>query len=264
MRTIPKISRPLLRPKTFVGSISAHDIASGLLASSEKGAEDDSAPHRSAFRPSFFLSSAYHWRIPFWPSSSFVGPLFSQSSHRSTAAAGNCGEPFRLRFSRQHLFLKFQDHQILHCRANTATRASSSPDIRDSELHLHRSSTFTRASSSLELHDQRSTLHLSSTSVFRDFFIRCISISIHLHRQGNLIFPGHYHRPRRRRHHRLRQSDDFFHGFLQPCTHGPAASNRFQRRGALFLATTTDSGVIAPSAPTSCDIFRRLLPPSRR
>ena len=57
---------------------------------------------------------------------------------------------------------------------------------------------------------------------------------------------------------------ELFHRLLQPCTDGPTASNRYQRQGALFLATTTYSGVIAPSAPTSWDIFRRRLQIPRR
>ena len=128
-----KKRRPLLRAKTSVGSISAHDIASGSLASSEKGAENAGDPPGSAFRPSFVLPSAHHWRIPFWPSSSFVGPLFSRSRHRSTAAAGNCGLPFRLRFfSPVPVATLPRSSTPPHCRANTATRAPSSP-----ELHRH-------------------------------------------------------------------------------------------------------------------------------
>ena len=132
LRTIPKIRRPLLRAKTSVGSISAHDIASGSLASSEKDAEDPGAPPGLDFRPSFVLPSAHHWVIPFWPSSSFVGPLFSQSRHRSTAAAGNCGQPFRLRFfSPVPAATPPRSSNPPHCRANTVTRASSSPELRD-------------------------------------------------------------------------------------------------------------------------------------
>ena len=93
LRTIPKIRRPLQRPKTSVGSGSAHGIASGSLASSESEAGGAGAPPRSAFRPSFVFPSTYHWCIPFWPSSFFVGSLVSRSLHRPTAAAGNCGQP---------------------------------------------------------------------------------------------------------------------------------------------------------------------------
>ena len=57
---------------------------------------------------------------------------------------------------------------------------------------------------------------------------------------------------------------ELFHRLLQPCTDGPAASIRYQRQGALFLAATINSGVIAPSASASWDIFRRLLQPPRR
>ena len=99
-----KTYRLLLSPKTSVGSISAHGIASGSLASSAKIAEDAGAPSGSAFRPSFILPIAHYRRIHFRPFSSFVGPLFSQrplfsqNRHRSIAAAGNCGQLFRLRF----------------------------------------------------------------------------------------------------------------------------------------------------------------------
>ena len=141
------IRRPLLRAKTSVGSISAHDIASGSLASSEKGADDAGAPPGSAFRPSFVLPSAHHWRIPFWPSSSFVGQLFSQSRHRSTAAAENCGLLFRLRFfSPVPVATLPRSSTPPYWRANTATRALSSPELR---RHL---SFATRVSPSPEFH----------------------------------------------------------------------------------------------------------------
>ena len=141
LRTILKIRRPLLRPKTSVGSISAHDITSGSLASSEKGAEDAGAPPGSAFRPSFVLPSAHHWRIPLKPSSSFVRPLFSQSRHRSTAAAGNCGQPFRLRFfspvpvatlpkSSNTPTAGRTPRPELRRHLSFATRAPSSPELR--------------------------------------------------------------------------------------------------------------------------------------
>ena len=54
---------------------------------------------------------------------------------------------------------------------------------------------------------------------------------------------------------------ELFHRLLQLCTDEPAASNRYQRRGALFLTSITNSGVIASSAPSIWDIFRRLLQP---
>ena len=131
MWTIPNIRWPLLRAKTSVGSILAHDITSGSLASSEKGAEDAGALPGSAFRPSFVLPSAHHWPFPFWPSSSFVGPLFSQSRHRPAAAALNCGLPFRLRFfSPVPVATLPRSSTPPHCRANTATRAPSSPELR--------------------------------------------------------------------------------------------------------------------------------------
>ena len=157
MRTIPKILRPLLRLKTSVGSISAHDITSGSRASSEKGAEDAGAPRGSAFRPSFVLPSAHHWRIPLRPSSSFVGPLFSQSRHRSTAAAGNCRQPFRLRFflpvpvatiprSSNPPIAARTPRPELRRHLSFATTATSSPELR---RHL----TFaTRAAPSPEFH----------------------------------------------------------------------------------------------------------------
>ena len=130
LRTIPNIRRPLLCPKTSVGPISAYDITSGSLASSEKGAEDAGAPPGSAFRPSFVLPSAHNWRIPFRPSSSFVGPLFSRSHHRATAAAGICGLSFRLRFFRPVPVATLpRSSTPPHRRANTATRAPSSPEL---------------------------------------------------------------------------------------------------------------------------------------
>ena len=106
-----KIRRPLFRAKTSVGSISAHDIASGSLTSSEKGAEDAGAPPGSAFRPSFALPSAHHWRIPFWPSSSssdhdFPGAVIAP---QPPLEAVDC--PSDYRFSRQYLWLHFQDHR---------------------------------------------------------------------------------------------------------------------------------------------------------
>ena len=87
-----------------------------------------------------------------------------------------------------------------------------------------------------------------------------MSPSSHYQQQGTL-FSGHYHLPRRRRHHQLRPSAKYFTSHRAD---GPAASNRCQRRGALFLATTTNSGVITPSVPTSWDLFRGVLYPPRR
>ena len=85
---------------------------------------------------------------PFQASSSFVGPLFSQSRRRSTAAElETVDHPSDYGFSCQYLWLHFQDNRTPHCRANPATRASSSPDLRD------QGSIFTRVSSSPELHD---------------------------------------------------------------------------------------------------------------
>ena len=173
-----QIRRPLLRPKTSVGPISAHGIVSGPLASSDKGAEDAGAPPGSAFRPSFVLPSALHWRILLRPSSSLVGPLFSQSRHRPQLLLETVDSPFDYGFSRQYLWLQVQDHRRLPTAARTprpelrrrlsfATRAPSSPELRrhlsfattappSREFHLspelHRHLRFaTKASSSPEL-----------------------------------------------------------------------------------------------------------------
>ena len=54
-----------LRPKTFVGSNSAHEIAIESLAISGNGAVHNGAPPGSAFRPPFVLSIAHHWRLRF-------------------------------------------------------------------------------------------------------------------------------------------------------------------------------------------------------
>ena len=67
-RAIHGHHRLILRPKTFVGSISAHESAADSLASSGNGAVDTGAPPGSAFRPPFVLSIAHHWRLRFSPS----------------------------------------------------------------------------------------------------------------------------------------------------------------------------------------------------
>ena len=90
-RPSPRIIQGHHRPKTFVGSISAHEIAADSLASSGNGAVDTGAPPGSAFRPPFVHSIAHHWRLRFSPSLSFVGPFPSPSCHRSAAATGNPG-----------------------------------------------------------------------------------------------------------------------------------------------------------------------------
>ena len=64
-RRIQERQRLRLRPKTFVGSISAHEIAADSLASSGNGAVGTGAPPGSAFRPPFVLSLAHHWRLSF-------------------------------------------------------------------------------------------------------------------------------------------------------------------------------------------------------
>ena len=225
-----------------------------------------------------------------------------QSRHRSTAAAGNCGQPFRLRFFspvpvatlsrssnpptagrtprpelRRHLSFatrapsspefrrqlsfatrappspEFHLSPELRHHLSFATRAPSSPELRRrlsfatrappspefhlspelrrhpsftirdppfSELHLQQRfdvtcrhlSFATRAPPSSEPH-LSPELHLR----LRDYSIRCLSPSSHYQPQSNL-FAGHYHRPRRRRHHLLRQSANYFTDF---CSHAP-------------------------------------------
>ena len=90
-RAIQGHFRSLLRPKTFVGSISVHEIAAYSLASSGKGALDNSTHCGSAFRPSFVIPVAHHWRLRFIPPQSFVGPFPSQSCHSSAITTGNPG-----------------------------------------------------------------------------------------------------------------------------------------------------------------------------
>ena len=152
-----KNRRPLLRAETSVGSISAHDIASGSLASSEKGAEDAGAPPGSAFRPSFVLPSAHHWRIPFWPSSSSSDHYFPGAAIAPQPPLETVDCPSDHGFSRQYLWLQSQDHRTplttaqtprpeLHRHLSFATRAPSSPELR-------RPLSFsTRASPSPEFH----------------------------------------------------------------------------------------------------------------
>ena len=188
--------RPLLRAKTSVGSISAHDIAFGSLASSGKGAEDAGAPPGSDFRPSVVLPSAHHWRIPFWPSSSFVGPLFSRSRHHSTAAAENCGLPFRRRFfppvpvatlprSSTPPAAARTPRLELHCHLSFATKAPPSSEFHLSpELRRHLSFA-TRAPSSTELRRHLSLAtraHVHPSSTFHQSFVvtRASSPEIHL------------------------------------------------------------------------------------
>ena len=71
-----------------------------------------------------------------------------------------------------------------------------------------------------------STFHLSSTSVFRDYFIRCLSPSSHYQRQGNLFFwplpPAPASSPPS-----TPKIWEIFHRLLQPCTDGPCALNRY-------------------------------------
>ena len=161
------IRRPLLRGKASVGSISAHGVASGSLASSEEGAEDAGAFPGSTFSPSFVLPRAHHWRIPFWLSSSFVGPLFSRSRHRSTDDAENCGQPLRLRFfspvpvatlprSSTPPTAARSPRPELHRHQSFATRAPSSPELRDQSSTFTVVPLFTGASSSPELCHQSS------------------------------------------------------------------------------------------------------------
>ena len=127
------------------------------------------------------------------------------------------------------MYLKPQASTELRRHLGFATRASPAPEIR---RHL-----------SPELGDQSSTFYLSSTSIFRDYFIPCSSSSSHYQRQ-DIIFPGHYHRLRRHRHHQLRPSWKYFPDFCSYRADGPTVSNRYQRQDALFLTTITNSGVM--------------------
>ena len=81
-RAIQGHHRLLLRPKTFVGSISAHEIAADLLASDGNGAVDTGAPPGSAFRPSFVLSIAHKFRFSPFNSSSGLSFQELPSLHR--------------------------------------------------------------------------------------------------------------------------------------------------------------------------------------
>ena len=72
-RTIQGHHGLLLRPTTFVGSISAHEIAADSIASSGNGAVDTGSRPGSAFRPLFVLSIAHRWRPRFSPSNSSSG-----------------------------------------------------------------------------------------------------------------------------------------------------------------------------------------------
>ena len=137
------------------------------------------------FQAVFVFPSAHHWRIPFYPSSSFVGPLFSQSHHGPTSAAGNREPPFRLRFfspvpvatlpgsSNLPTTVRTPRHQhgrhlSLATRAPPCTRALSSPELRDQR------STFFRAPSSPEFrrHPRFATRAPSSPELCRHLELR--------------------------------------------------------------------------------------------
>ena len=73
--------RHLIRPKTFVGSISVHDITTGSLASSGKSAVDASAPPGLAFKPPIVTPLSTISELvsaPSYPSSDLY--LFSESA----------------------------------------------------------------------------------------------------------------------------------------------------------------------------------------
>ena len=64
-RAIHGHHRLILRPKTSVASISAHDIAADSPASSGSGAVNAAVPLASAFRPPFVLPIANYWCLRF-------------------------------------------------------------------------------------------------------------------------------------------------------------------------------------------------------
>ena len=156
-----------------------------------------------------------------------------------------------------HLSLELRRHPSFTTRhplflRSIFDRASSSPALRDqnssgTEIRRHLSSP--------ELCDQGSTFvrappfHLSSSSVFRDYFIRCLSPSRHCQRQGN-VFSGHYHRPRRRRHHLLRPSGNYFSDF---CSHAPMGL-------PLQTATSGEAPSSWPLPPTPASSHRQRRP----
>ena len=165
-----------------------------------------------------------------------------------------------------------------HRRANTATRAPSSPELRASSS-LTGVLPFTSASSSPELHDQRSTFFrapclteirrcLSSPEIFCSATRASPSSELNLSSELNFRLPrllhsmsfpfksllttrppfsGQTHRPRRCRHHLLRQSWNYFTNF---CSHAPMGL-------PLQTATTGEAPFSWPLPPTPASSHRQ-------
>ena len=58
-------------------------------------------------------------------------------------------------------------------------------------------------------------------------------------------FSGHHHQPRDHRHYQRRPTGTYFSRLCSHRSDTPTPSSHYHRQGALFLATTTNSGVIA-------------------
>ena len=126
---IKNVRRPLLRAKTSVGSISAHDIASGSPAPRKAPRTLALLLDRLSGYPSFSPAPTIGASLfdPPHPSSDhyFPGAVIAPQPALETV---DC--PSDYGFSRQYLSLHFQDHQPPpHCSANTSTRAPSSPEL---------------------------------------------------------------------------------------------------------------------------------------